>query len=251
MNPSQETAPRCDALDVRTVAQSNLAFYRQMHEHGYSEEALRLARRAYATASALFTARFRASEKPFLCHLVGTASILAQLEASPVQVAAGLLHAAYQSGDFGGIRRRGSTRRNRAFLRTRVGREVEDGVLRYGQMRWDPTSIARLAERIDALSAPERETVVLRLANELEDHLDLAMSYCAGSRARIDAALPRFAPMARALALPALAAAFETVSEEMRHAAWTASLHTGRAGSYPLEPRRSLDPIAALRRLRL
>ena len=90
-----------DVVDIRSIAQTNIALYRQMHELGYSDDGLALIRRSYSLAAKLFTSQYRATEKPFVCHLVGTASIMAQLKASPVLVSVGLLHAAYQSGNFG------------------------------------------------------------------------------------------------------------------------------------------------------
>jgi predicted HD phosphohydrolase len=58
----------------------------------YSEAALNYLCNIYDFALQIFTGRLRGSGKPFLSHLVGTASILATLDAPTRVVAAGLLH---------------------------------------------------------------------------------------------------------------------------------------------------------------
>ena len=236
-------------MDIRTIAQTNIALYRQMHELGYPLDALELVRKTHTLACTLFTSRFRATDKPFLCHLVGTASILAHLNVSPILVAVGLLHAAYEAGNFG-LGSPGPTKRNRAYVRSQLGDAVEEGIYRYGRTPWNHASISQLAQRIELISEQEREILILRLANELEDHLDLAMSYCAEARRKIDESFPLFAPIAQALGFEGLAIAFRDVATEMQRASWTAPLATGRHASYQLDPMGSLDLAGAIRRLR-
>jgi (p)ppGpp synthase/HD superfamily hydrolase len=55
-------------------AQTNLQLYRQLRDRTDADVALVAA--AYELALSLFPRSFRATGKPFLCHLVGTASIL-------------------------------------------------------------------------------------------------------------------------------------------------------------------------------
>jgi len=86
-------------------AQTNLGLYKQAHAAGYARGELVWLRDCYEFATSLFTGHLRASGKPFLSHLVGTASTLAALGAPAVAVGAGLLHAAYSDGDFGIMRR--------------------------------------------------------------------------------------------------------------------------------------------------
>src|SRR5690349_4857301 len=83
------------------AAQTNVMLYRQLHQIGYGSESLARVRAAYEFAAELFAGRFRACGRPFLAHLVGTTSILAEIGAAEIIVVAGLLHAAYEQGDFG------------------------------------------------------------------------------------------------------------------------------------------------------
>ena len=237
-------------LDVRSVAQTNIALYRQMHDLGYAEDDLALARRSYALATSLFTSQFRATEKPFLCHLVGTASIMAQLKASSVLVSVGLLHAAYEAGNFGS-RSGGATNRNRALVRGEVGVAVEQGIFRYSRTPWDADSIARLSTRLAVLTNEERDTLMLRLANELEDHLDLAMCYCHEFRRQIDNCFDLLSPMADASGFRSLAEAFRVVQKEALDAGWSGALATGRKSSYRADPRDCYSISAILGKLRL
>ena len=58
-------------------AQTNLQLLSQMQDAGYAAAEVDRVRAAYAAVLPLFAAHFRGSGKPFLAHLVGTASILA------------------------------------------------------------------------------------------------------------------------------------------------------------------------------
>lgn len=157
-------------------AQTNLQLYRQLHDDGRPVNEVVLLSQAYELAVPLFSAQIRSSGKPFLAHLVGTASILAAMGCRAEVVAAGLLHAAYGQGDWGDGRQRLVPRRRQRVQRA-VGREVESLVARYTEYPWNATSIAELAGRGSTLDVSEADVVTMRLANLLEDHLDLGMAY--------------------------------------------------------------------------
>jgi (p)ppGpp synthase/HD superfamily hydrolase len=205
-----------------TYAQTNLQLYSQLRAAGASNEDLQRVRAGYDLAMRLFTASFRGSGKPLLAHLVGTASILAAAGQSVDIVTAGLLHAAYALGDFGDGRL-GMTDAKRARVRQAVGASVEDLVARYTAFDWNRNTIPRIRERVETLSPIERQVLVIRLANELEDHLDYGVLYCGNGEKRreyIRSPLNQSVDMARALGHTQLAAeldrAFrETVSTEL------------------------------------
>jgi (p)ppGpp synthase/HD superfamily hydrolase len=156
-------------------AQTILQLLIQMHRSGYEDIERVLIRDAYDTAIGLFSASFRSNRKPFLCHLVGTASILVYLRQRSEVLAAGLLHAAYSLGDFGhGPVPDPDWRRGR--LRTAVGSEVEHLVHAYSEFEWDPWAVAD-AVADGRLKEDRRDIVVIRLANKLEDLLDLGLMY--------------------------------------------------------------------------
>src|SRR5215831_7070802 len=168
----------CDAY-----AQTNLQLYAQLRRSSAAESDLAEVRRGYDLAMHLCPASFRGSGKPLLAHLVGTASILAWLGQPSRVVTAGLLHAVYAFGDFGDASRgAGDARRTR--VREAVGGAVEDLVFRYTYFDWNANTIPAIRERVSSLSTGEREVLVIRLANELEDHLDCGVLYCGNGEQR-------------------------------------------------------------------
>ncbi len=173
--------------------------FRQLIAAGWSSADIARLGRSHALALRLFAGRHRGNGKPFICHLAGTASIAATFEMAPDAVLAALLHAAYQQGRWP----RGEDRR--AAVIAAAGPAVEALVDAYTRLPWP----ARLEE------APP-VVLLLRLANELEDHLDGAMAFAqkppvvAGSEEA-----KSFIAMAVALGKPALGAALETAFADM------------------------------------
>jgi hypothetical protein len=86
-------------IQTRSYAQTNIQLFNQLHcNRYYSDTDLKSICNAYSFARKLFAGLVRGSGKPFMCHLVGTASILASLNAPIQVVTAGLLHASYIYG---------------------------------------------------------------------------------------------------------------------------------------------------------
>lgn len=165
-------------------AQTNLQLYAQLAERDYSASDQQYLAAAYRLAADLFSGQYRGSGKPFVAHLVGTASILARTNASTPVIAAGLLHAAYEQGDFGlGLLGRHPDKRDE--LRQTLGVEAEQYVESYFKLRWTDDVIAKLAAKGANLSMPEQRVILIRLANELEDYLDGGVLFCANSEARL------------------------------------------------------------------
>ena len=71
----------------------------------------------------------------------------------------------------------------RAAVRQAIGEECEALVAAYTRLSWKPSAIEQLAGDLDSLNAGERVAVRVRLANELEDHLDLGMQYSRKTKA--------------------------------------------------------------------
>jgi (p)ppGpp synthase/HD superfamily hydrolase len=200
-----------------TYAQTNLQLFGQMRRAGYSHEDLAAVRRAYDLAMRLFTSKYRGSGKPLMAHLVGTASVLVSLGAPVALVSAAVLHAAYIFGDFGDARG-GATDAKRAVVRAAAGPEVEAIISRYDALRWDSSSIAEIHSAVSGMAEPDREVLLLRLANELEDHLDLGVLYCGNAeerRAAVRSWLHLCVELARQLDQPRLADEFERVFQEV------------------------------------
>jgi hypothetical protein len=234
--PVEPLEPASGSILLAHVAQTNLALYQQLHRLGYSGEGLARIRAAYEIATRLFAGHFRPCGRTFIAHLVGTASILATLRAKEPVVGAALLHAAYEQGDFGIVR----WRHRRIYVRRAVGIAIEDVVWRYNQLKWYGDRVTTLFDRFDTLSEFDRTIVLMRLANELEDHMNFAHQL--SGKLAYDHRQNRetFIAMAERLKQPSLTAALRQVFAEPESLAWLAPLCTNYSGSYQLAwPRRS------------
>ncbi|MBI3786231.1 MAG: bifunctional (p)ppGpp synthetase/guanosine-3',5'-bis(diphosphate) 3'-pyrophosphohydrolase, partial [Deltaproteobacteria bacterium] len=166
---------------------------------------------AYRFAMQLFSGQFRGSGKPFLCHLVGTASVLAALSAPTPIVAAGLLHAAYTLGNFGSGWL-GINAVKRRAVREKVGDTVEDLVKRYAELEWHDETPAEVLDRLSRGEPIDRDAILIRLANEVDEHLDLGILYCKEAAQRVRRAARIQQPcvaLAERLGYAALAAAVQ------------------------------------------
>jgi len=168
---------------VTRYAQTNLELYAQVRAEGYDEAAQEAVLHAYTLAMQLFAGLHRASGKVFLAHLVGTASALVEARARLPVVVAGLLHAAYTHGEFGNGWR-GMTTVKRTRVATVVGEESEGLIARYTGFRWRCESLSSLGATLSGLNRADRDVVLMRLANELDDHLDLGILYYADAERR-------------------------------------------------------------------
>jgi hypothetical protein len=245
-----EVLPPDTAAGPLAFPQTNLQLFGLMRRAGYAEEDLALVRRAYDLAVRLFTAKYRGSGKPLLAHLVGTAGVLAWLRAPAPLIAAGVQHAAYLFGDFGDARA-GITPAKRDRIRTEIGADVEDLIARYDALRWDASSIPEIHASLGDLPADDRGILLLRLANELEDHLDLGVLYCGNAdqrRTAIRSWLHGCVDLAERLQQPALAAAFRRVFEEILTDEVPASLRQPHDYTHHVAPLSStFKPRVALR----
>ncbi|HEV2063024.1 MAG TPA: hypothetical protein VGS00_00565 [Thermoanaerobaculia bacterium] len=188
-------------------AQTNLQLYAQIRTLGYAETELARLRAAYELALSLFPDLYRACGKPFVAHLVGTASILAAERVSADVLCGGLLHAAYAQGDFGnGVL--GISEAKRSRVRAAVGAETETIVARYSTLPWSPSLAPQIAATAAALPALDRDVILMRLANELEDVIDWGSLYNADAERRLEdlaRALPAWIATARAIGRESLA----------------------------------------------
>lgn len=223
-------------------AQTNLQLYNQMRLAGCSEADLKTVHASYGLATRLFTAKFRGSGKPLLAHLVGTASVLCALAAPGKLLAAAVLHAAYIFGEFGDGRP-GMTPSRRELLRQEVGHDIEDVVARYHLLEWRRSTIEALSARAAPFSPEEREVLLVRLANELEDHLDLGVLYCGNAPQRlqeIGRSLHVCIDLARRIDQPVLAEELTRVFEEVSASEVPDALRQPEDYTYMLAPASSM-----------
>ena len=161
------------------IPQTNIQLYGQMLTAGYSDVEMDGVARAYDLAQRLFSAGFRGSGRPFLCHLVGTASILARDRAPATEVTVALLHAAYAAGEFPFDMHRAVSKRKRDWVRQAIGDEAEQLTLAYQEFAWNHAALVRLA---DGVSSRELALVRLRLANELDDLADDGLRFSGAAK---------------------------------------------------------------------
>ncbi|HKK19557.1 MAG TPA: hypothetical protein VJ952_12840 [Opitutales bacterium] len=147
------------------IAQTNLQLYNQLGRMGWDDTSLIQIRHSYDLVRALFGCSFRPSHKPFICHLVGTASVLAHWGERPGMVVAGLLHSAYLYGNFGD-RAHGVNDARRQYLEGKSGAEAEGLVYTY-----------TIEKGCDPLTSDNRDFVVLCLADLYDELLDLGPAY--------------------------------------------------------------------------
>lgn len=146
----------------------------QLAGAGWTDHDLVTIRTSYDLAASLFAGAERGSGKPFIDHLIGCASCALLGGAAPAVVAAAVLHAAYDQGDFGdGCT--GATRAHRRRVQDAVGREVEALVHGYETFAWGPADAAAAGAALDRASVATRAVLLVRVANEIDDALDAGL----------------------------------------------------------------------------
>ena len=158
-------------LRMERIAQTNLQLYCQLLDQHWEGPALGLVADAYELALRLFAVRVRPNRKPFICHLVATASVTSSECDRAEATAASLLHAAYTLGDWGDGKR-GPTPRRRALVERATGVATERLVARYTAMPWGYHATAGVLSRAADLDDDERTVVLMRLANEVDEWAD-------------------------------------------------------------------------------
>lgn len=164
---------------MQPIARTNVQLYNQLRSAGRPPQELALIRRSYDLAVTLYSGCFQADGSPFVCHIVGVASIVAQLDLPGEAVAAACIHNVYGNGDFGDGRHNAVTPWRRNIVRDAVGAEVETYVHRFRETR----SIQRTAraiphlDNLDTLDARDRYVVVIELADILEKYTDGGLLY--------------------------------------------------------------------------
>ena len=143
-------------------AQTNLELYRQAVEHGYDRHERQRLAEAYQFALRQVFPLARGSGKPFIAHLVGTASLTLASDRPSDWVTAALMHALYQRRI--PFRDGLSPAERRLLVAERFGADVDELIQRYTDLESRDLS-ELLAEQFD----DNVDVVTLRLADELED----------------------------------------------------------------------------------
>jgi len=165
-------------VGMRSFAMTFPQLIAQAMDLGMDKRTLGLLRRAYDLAERMVDGMYRPQGMPFINHLVRTASIL-MAQGQPIEVViAGMLHGVYLLDRFEGSRRRKARPADRAYLQQALGQGVEALVWGYAHPGWHSRKmIEEHLGKLDSYRADKRSILVIKLANELEDYLDLAMLY--------------------------------------------------------------------------
>ena len=171
------TEPRranVDSARLRAPAQTNLQLWAQLMstEPRFSARDLARLAAAYDLALASFSGHYRASRKPFLCHLVGTASLIAAIGGTTDEIGAALLHSIYTHEALGRERDAGVSEAARARVRAAVGDPCERLVHEYAQLRFNKRFVRAWVDNDEAVAATSKSVLRLRLANALEEYVD-------------------------------------------------------------------------------
>jgi (p)ppGpp synthase/HD superfamily hydrolase len=161
---------------MRSYAQTNIQLFNQLRREGYSTTELNLIRDAYELAMTCYSCRFSPSGRPFIAHVIRTASILASLPVPPKVVAAGLIHNIYEKGDFGDGRR-GISPARRKRVASLVGQEVEEYVAKFPTLYWESRTTQLARDNPDKLSLIDRNILLTLFADHLEHLLDYDVLY--------------------------------------------------------------------------
>ncbi len=188
------------------AAHTNLQLANHLARHGWAEAELARLDRTYRLTVRITMRRIRASGEPLLAHVVRTAGLVAEVDRTPEVVLAALAHATYMLGDFG-HEPVGITDAKRAVVTEVAGAAAEALVHDYTVRRWQTPFIEDLLRRAPDVGATERAIALIRIANEVEDHLDLGMRYrgFSADELRADTRFVLMADLAGALGWPDLA----------------------------------------------
>lgn len=150
-------------------AQTHLQLYRQLQDASYSEDDVVLVDRAYRIAMRRFAGNYRPNNKPFLMHLVGVASILANVRQPAVVIAAGLLHSTYL-----GLAGKGRqvNRVCRKYITDSVGQSVEQLIYAYFNRHWSVQDFRDVERRLESLTIEDRQLYLIKFADIHEEFLD-------------------------------------------------------------------------------
>ncbi len=226
----------------RYCAQTNVQLYRQCMDLGYSENDLALLRNAYEHAQRWFGDLYRVCGKPFLAHLVGTASLLASQGAPVTLVVAGLLHSLYEFSSLGPD----ITSEKRRHVASAISNDVEQWLYNYARFDWNNADIAALERDVDLMPLPLAKLLLLRIANELEEYQDQCIQFSAKPTATAHW-LPLFTRIAACLGVPGLASQLSDTYQFSSAFVPPEVLRSPQRGSYVLQDGRAL-PAAQHRR---
>lgn len=225
-------------------AQTNTALYVQLHALGHPIADILRVQAAYRLAIRLFNGRYRKTERAFICHAVGAASSVAHFERDVDFIIAGMLHAAYDSGQFPDGRFGKASEPHRALLRSIVGERAESLVDRYPTLDFDTGGPERLAA--GSLPAGMKDILFMALAHEIDDLADIGLAIAPKYGTSIASRLEACVLLARRIGREPLAEALEAQAALYGDTEWVAALRSERTHGFRIVP--NVRAYARLRR---
>jgi len=217
-------------------AQTNGALYQQMHHAGFSIDDLRLVQNAYDRTLPLYNGLYRGAGRPFVCHLVGTASVVVQGGGRRALVLAALLHSLFEFAIFEDGRTTRAGRHVRAIAEI-VGDEVIDLVETYDKTPWGGKVIQNLAAAGPPDDPAMRDIWLLRLANEIDDLSNCSISLAPKGGGDIRKRADGCIAMARMIGQEKLGLTLAHFADEYeRQRDWTDVMAKGPPESFRLVP---------------
>lgn len=230
---------------MRDYAITYQQLIRQAVRQGFCDADLCRLRTGYDLALRLTDGLYRKQMVPFICHLVRTSSILMHETSELTPILASMLHAIFFLHVFADSTRRGPRNADRRFLRRVLGDDVDRLIGDYSQFRFGESEAASWAVSANEPDTRTKLLLTMRLADELEDHLDAAESFVPRGKFRSGDSRygQAYVDLARRLGLSQLASDFQEAldlnqsiclppevlsahksSFELRNRLWTASL---------------------------
>ena len=202
-------------LRMRHYALTYQQLIRQAAAQGFADRELVDIRVCYDMAVRLTDGLYRKQMVPFICHLVRTGSIVMYESRELPPVLASMLHAVFFLHVFSGSTRRGARKKDRQMVRNTVGSEVESFISDYSCFKWGPSVAARWSESLDNVDGRTHQLLIMRLADELEDHLDAAEAFVPRGQFRAGDSTygQEYVDLARSMGRNSLAADFEEALE--------------------------------------
>jgi (p)ppGpp synthase/HD superfamily hydrolase len=165
-------------MNIRSFALTYPQLMSQAIAQGWEEPSLSRLRSGHEFAERAFAGLYRGQGAPFICHLVRSASIVLAERQPAAVVLATLLHAAYMLNTFDPRRFQRAAEIHHRHLRDSIGPDVESLIQSYDRLPWyTAAAFEGHMQHLESYSGSMRQVLLMRLANELEDHLDLAMAY--------------------------------------------------------------------------
>jgi GT2 family glycosyltransferase len=211
------------------LAQSRSDLFDLALSRGYGQEELLLLARAYQLAMFWADGGYRPCGRPFINHLVGTASVLMRYDFRVEVVAAGLLHAAYTHGPQLKTGPQTSIDSICTVLGGR-GTALEKRVRAYTQRGKNLQALIAASEAAQGLSVLGGETVAIAAANEIDMALSGEFRYSGRPDAATPSAVELMSRVCRILGVPGLTETLRLAAA--RRAPAPAELATKLAASY-------------------